>query len=134
MISHLVGAWIYTGAREQAVRAIGGYAATQRVANLARLVDEAPADWRARIVAALERSDLPRRAVGAAAGRLPPSDADGAAQAIEDYLRRAIARTRPGRASAAPRSLPIRPPGAPFGPPFDRRPFPVRWADRAAWA
>ncbi len=53
VISHAIGAWIYAGAREQAVRAIGGYAAAQRVANLSRLVEEAPADWRPRIVAAL---------------------------------------------------------------------------------
>ena len=53
VISHAVGAWIYAGAREQAVRAIGGFAAAQRVANLSRLVDEAPADWRPRLVTAL---------------------------------------------------------------------------------
>ena len=53
VISHAVGAWIYAGAREQAVRAIGGFATAQRVANLSRLVEEAPADWRPRIVQAL---------------------------------------------------------------------------------
>ena len=53
VISHAIGAWIYAGAREQAVRAIGGFAAAQRVANLSRLVEEAPADWRPRIVQAL---------------------------------------------------------------------------------
>ena len=53
VVSQLVGAWIYAGAREQAVRAIGGLAAAQRVANLSRLVEEAPADWRSRIVQAL---------------------------------------------------------------------------------
>ena len=49
VISHAIGAWIYAGAREQAVRAIGGFAAAQRVANLSRLVEEAPAEWRSRI-------------------------------------------------------------------------------------
>ena len=53
VVSHAIGAWIYAGAREQAVRAIGGFAAAQRVANLSRLVEEAPADWRTRIVQAL---------------------------------------------------------------------------------
>ena len=53
VISHAIGAWIYAGAREQAVRAIGGFAAAQRVANLSRLVEEAPAEWRSRIVGAL---------------------------------------------------------------------------------
>src|SRR4029079_16619173 len=52
VVSHLIGAWIYTGAREQAVRAIGGLAAAQRVVNVTRLVEEAPGDWRQRIVAA----------------------------------------------------------------------------------
>jgi signal transduction histidine kinase len=52
LVSHLAASWIYTTDREQAVRAIGGYVATQRIANLARLIDEAPLDWRDRIVAA----------------------------------------------------------------------------------
>ena len=33
-VSHAIGAWIYAGAREQAVRAVGGFAVAQRVANL----------------------------------------------------------------------------------------------------
>ena len=36
--SQLLGAWIYSGDREQAVRAVGGLAAAQRIANLTRLV------------------------------------------------------------------------------------------------
>jgi signal transduction histidine kinase len=52
VVSHLGASWIYTTDRERAVRAIGGYAATQRIANLAQLIDEAPEDWRGRIVAA----------------------------------------------------------------------------------
>ena len=52
IVSHLLGTWIYATDREQAVRAIGGYAATQRIANLARLIEEAPEAWRGRIVAA----------------------------------------------------------------------------------
>ena len=44
------GSWIYSSARQEAVRAVGGLAAGQRIANLARLVDEAPADWRERLV------------------------------------------------------------------------------------
>ena len=53
IISHVVGSWIYTADREQAVRAVGGFAAAQRIANLTRLVQEAPREWRERIVAAL---------------------------------------------------------------------------------
>lgn len=52
LVSHLIGFWIYAGDRALAVRAVGGYAATQRIANLTRLIDEAPPDWRARIVSA----------------------------------------------------------------------------------
>ena len=49
IISHLAGAWIYAADREKAVRAIGGYAATQRISNITRLVEDAPEDWRGRI-------------------------------------------------------------------------------------
>ena len=52
LVSHLVGTLIYASDRAQAVRAIGGYAATQRIATLAQLVDEAPPAWRNRIVQA----------------------------------------------------------------------------------
>ncbi len=50
--SHLVANWIYASDRGQALRAVGGYAVAQRIAHLARLVDEAPEDWRSRIVTA----------------------------------------------------------------------------------
>ena len=53
LISHVIGSWIYTTDREQAVRAVGGFAAAQRIANLTRLVRDAPRDWQSRIVAAL---------------------------------------------------------------------------------
>ena len=53
IVSHAFGSWIYTADREQAVRAVGGFAAAQRIANLTRLVQEAPREWRERIVAAL---------------------------------------------------------------------------------
>ena len=89
VISHSVGAWIYAGAREQAVRAIGGFAAAQRVANLSRLVEDAPADWRPRIVAALSDPTF-RVALTAQPPQLPPGDAEGAAQAVEDYVRQQL--------------------------------------------
>ena len=53
-----VGSWIYTADREQAVRAVGGFAAAQRIANLTRLVQDAPREWRERIVAALSDQTL----------------------------------------------------------------------------
>ena len=58
IVSHLVGSWIYTADRGQAVRAVGGFAAAQRIANLTRLVQEAPLEWRERIVAALSDQTL----------------------------------------------------------------------------
>jgi len=53
IVSHAAGSWIYTLDREQAVRAVGGFAAAQRITNLTRLVQETPQDGRARIVVAL---------------------------------------------------------------------------------
>ncbi len=58
IVSHAIGSWIYTADREQAVRAVGGFAAAQRVANLSRLLQEAPREWRERIVAALSDQTL----------------------------------------------------------------------------
>ena len=46
IVSHAVGSWIYTADREQAVRAVGGFAAAQRIANLTRLVQDTPREWR----------------------------------------------------------------------------------------
>src|SRR5665811_2334613 len=94
VISHLIGAWIYAGAREQAVRAIGGFAAAQRVANLSRLVEEAPADWRPRIVQALSDPTFRVSLLAQPPDQLP-ADADGAAKVIEDYVRQQL----PGRSA-----------------------------------
>ena len=58
IVSHAIGSWIYTADREQAVRAVGGFAAAQRIANLSRLLHEAPREWRERIVAALSDQTL----------------------------------------------------------------------------
>ena len=58
IVSHAIGSWIYAADREQAVRAVGGFAAAQRVANLSRLLQEAPREWRERIVAALSDQTL----------------------------------------------------------------------------
>ena len=61
LVSHVIGTWIYASDRAAAVRSVGGYAATQRIANLARLIDEAPPDWRSRIVAVAGRHAGRRR-------------------------------------------------------------------------
>jgi signal transduction histidine kinase len=123
VISHGIGAWIYAGAREQAVRAIGGYAAAQRVANLSHLVEDAPADWRPRIVAAL--SD-PTFHVWLSAQRPAqlPADADGAAKVIEDYVRQQLPDHPDRQVWAAVFAPTATRGGAPFAPPFDHRPPP----------
>jgi len=123
VVSHAIGAWIYAGAREQAVRAIGGFAAAQRVANLSHLVEDAPADWRPRIVAALSDPTFHVWLSAQPPAQLP-ADADGAAKAIEDYVRQQLP-DRPDRQVRAAVLEPTATPGvAPFGPPFNHRPPP----------
>ena len=73
-VSYVAGTWIFAADRQAAVRALGGFAATQRIANLARLIDEAPPVWRARIVAAASDATL-RVSLDTTAPALPPSDA-----------------------------------------------------------
>lgn len=77
VVSYLVGSWIFTVDRQAAVRALGGYAATQRIANLTRLIDGAPPLWRARIIAAagdptlrIALATTPPTAAPSEAGRL----------------------------------------------------------------
>ena len=52
VVSHMVAGWIYTSDRTRVARAIGGHAAAQRIANLAHLIDEAPPEWRVRLITA----------------------------------------------------------------------------------
>jgi signal transduction histidine kinase len=121
LVSHLVGTLIFASDRARAVRAIGGYAATQRIANLARLVDEAPAPWRARIVAAASDPTLlvtlsPQPPAFAAAA----TDADS--QPIERYLAEQLPAPLAEHlhvavsAALTPPGFPAGPPGAGYGP------------------
>jgi signal transduction histidine kinase len=123
VVSHAIGAWIYAGAREQAVRAIGGFAAAQRVANLSRLVEDAPADWRPRIVAALSDPTF-RVSLASQPPAQLPADADGAAKVIEDYVRQQLPNQPDRQVRVAVLEPTGTPGGAPFGPPFDHRPPP----------
>ena len=85
-MSHAVGSWIYTADREQAVRAVGGFATAQRIANLTRLIQEAPRESRPRIVAALSDQGF-RVSLSAEAPTMPDADGDAAvAEAIKGYL------------------------------------------------
>jgi len=86
VISHAAGSWIYTLDREQAVRAVGGFAAAQRITNLARLVQDTPRESRGRIVAALSDQTF-RVALSAQPPAMNPGDEDApVADAIKDFL------------------------------------------------
>jgi signal transduction histidine kinase len=86
IISHVAGSWIYTLDREQAVRAVGGFAAAQRITNLARLVQETPRQSRARIVSALSDQTF-RVSLSAQPPAMSPGDNDAeVTDAIKDFL------------------------------------------------
>jgi signal transduction histidine kinase len=86
IISHAVGSWIYTADREQAVRAVGGFAAAQRIANLTRLVQDAPQEWRGRIVAALSDQTFRVLLSSEPPAIGPANDDTPIAQAIREFL------------------------------------------------
>lgn len=67
VVSYAIGAWIYSTDCEAAVREVGGLAAANWIADLARLVEEAPVDWRERIVATLSNRTFQVSAVGSKA-------------------------------------------------------------------
>ena len=103
IVSHSVGSWIYTADREQAVRAVGGFATAQRIANLTRLVQETPRESQQRIVAAISDQSF-RVALSAEPPPITITDADSAvAQAIAAFLveRLSLGPTRQPRVSAS---------------------------------
>src|ERR1700687_4585002 len=86
IVSHAFGSWIYTTDREQAVRAVGGFAAAQRIANLTRLVEEAPQEWRERIVSALGDQTL-RVSLSTQPPTFDGANEDAAiSQTVKDFL------------------------------------------------
>ena len=86
IISHAAGSWIYTLDREQAVRAVGGFAAAQRITNLTRLVQETPRELRARIVAALSDQTFRVLLSGQPPVMTPGDDDAQVTEAIKDFL------------------------------------------------
>ena len=111
IISHAVGSWIYTADREQAVRAVGGFAAAQRIANLTRLVHEAPPEWRERIVSALSDQTF-RVSLSAQTPRTAaPAEANDASAAIKEFLVEQVPPV-PGQEPYVAISAPS---GSPFG-------------------
>ena len=111
IVSHVAGSWIYTADREQAVRAVGGFATAQRIANLMRLVEDTPRESRPRIVAALSDQSF-RVALSAEAPSIAVADQDApVADAIRDFL---VDRLSLG--SRVPRVSASSAQGPPFGP------------------
>ena len=113
VVSHAVGSWIYTADRAQAVRAVGGFATAQRIANLTRLVQDTPPETRQRLVAALSDKSF-RVSLSAQPLATQSVDDDGyAAQAITEFLvdQLALGPMRQPRVSA---SASRRPPFAPW--------------------
>jgi signal transduction histidine kinase len=86
IVSYAIGAWIYSTDREAALREVGGLAAANRIANLARLVEEAPADWRERIVATLSDRTFQVTLSDQKPNFTEQGDSGPVAQAISDYL------------------------------------------------
>lgn len=109
IVSLLAGSWIYALDREQVVRAVGGFAAAQRISNLTRLVQEAPREWRERIVDGLSDQTF-RVSLSGQPPVVTPNDDDGTvAQAIRGFLIDQLS-LRPGqqpRVSASPLGTPV---------------------------
>lgn len=86
IVSQLVGALIYSFDRSQIVRAVGGVVIAQRMVNLTRLVQEAPAEWRERIITAA-RDDSFDVTLLAKPPAAPDGDTDApAAEALRQLL------------------------------------------------
>jgi signal transduction histidine kinase len=89
-LSLLAGSWIYVSARQEAVRAVGGLAAAERIINLSRLIEDVPAEWRDRIIAGANDAGFRIRLTEK---RPAPGNRDSAtpeAALIEAYLKEAL--------------------------------------------
>jgi signal transduction histidine kinase len=109
IVSLLAGSWIYSLDRNQAVRAVGGFTAAQRIANLTKLVQDAPREWRERIVVGLSDQSF-RVSLSAEPPAIIPNDEDGTvAQAIKEFLidQLSLAPDRQPRVSASPPDSPM---------------------------
>lgn len=104
ILSHAAGWWLYTADRGQAVRATGGFATAHRIANLTRLVEEAPREWRERIVATLSDQTFQVSLSVQPPAFTPAGDDTAVAQAIKDFLvgELSLRPARQPRVSASP--------------------------------
>jgi signal transduction histidine kinase len=112
IVSHAAGSWIYTADREQAVRAVGGFAAAHRIANLTRLLQDTPREARPRVVAALSDQGF-RVALSADPPAIVVTNGDPVvANAVKAFLveRLSLGSARQPRVSASPAAGPM------FGP------------------
>lgn len=86
LFSLILGSWIYSLDRGLAVRAVGGFALAQRIANVARLVEEIPPDWRERITTGISDQAF-HVTLGSQAPVFDQTESDTAvSQAISDFL------------------------------------------------
>lgn len=81
--SQAISWWIYSSDRDRAVRETGGYAIAQRIANVLNLIEEAPAEWRPRIVAAV---NAPGFAVALSKTQPAFPQGDDGSQAFASFL------------------------------------------------
>jgi signal transduction histidine kinase len=81
----LAGALIYSNARQEAVRAVGALGAAERIVNVTRLVAEAPAEWRERLVAGFGDATFDV-ALSPRQPTLPADSGGRATQIIAEYL------------------------------------------------
>jgi signal transduction histidine kinase len=109
IVSLLVGSWIYSLDRMQAVRAVSGFSAAQRITNLTKLVQDAPREWRERIVAGLSDQNF-RVSLSAQPPDIVPNDDDAAAaQAVKEFLvdQLSLAPGQQPRVSTSPPDSPV---------------------------
>ncbi|HEY5080441.1 MAG TPA: ATP-binding protein, partial [Bauldia sp.] len=105
----------------EAVRMVGALGLAQRVANLSRLVEEAPTEWQPRIVAALNDPTF-RVSLAPEAPSVARSDTE-ASKAIEDFLAEQLP-LQPGRRTQVAVSETSGPPfGASFNHPMPMGPM-----------
>jgi signal transduction histidine kinase len=122
IVSLLVGSWIYSLDRMQAVRAVGGFSAAQRITNLTKLVQDAPREWRERIVAGLSDQNF-RVSLSALPPDIAPNEDDAAAaQAIKEFLVDQLS-LAPGQQPRVWASVPGSPPYGGMGPMMGRGPM-----------
>ena len=110
-----MGSWLYTADREQAVRAIGGFTVAQRIANLTRLVRDAPPEWRGRIVSALSDQAFHVMLSDRPPPLHPGLEDVAASQAVKAYLTEQMTDGAPNGATPEPRVAVYAPGGPPFG-------------------